>query len=556
MNRRLRRLVILLRPVALGLVLLVGLMALARGADIAPSRLETSPDVQDLIVLGPTRPLVLRLRITIDGLPFREVWQERFDELFDAHDRDGDGRITVEQGDLVARDMNGGVRGTPRSVARDSLLRTLAAEDQNVDRKILADYIRQILPPFSLYSRALITRSAGMALFPLLDTNQDYQLSEAELAAAEDQLKQRDFNDDGVITAFELILDPAAIADASDSSGGDYGTSQEEPAFLLGRSVAPEDVVQRLLKRYDRNDDGAITLTESEREMVLPEVVARRLDRDGDGRLNREELAAFADREPDIELGVALGQVSARERRSNRQRVQVEDGWRVRQKLLRGYDLQLGDVEIDLTLNNRNPQQADLYSFTVTDRDDNQYVDRQEAENSGISAAAFAAMEVDGDQKVTEGAFNSFLAEQTAAASVRLQLQVFDRGQDLFSLLDVDANGVLSPRELRTAANLLLVEDKNGDGMLNGSEIPQRLLFELVRGADPPPDEARLQAGHVAMSTSEALSTGPLWFRKMDRNNDGDLTPQEFIGSPETFEKLDANGDGLIDVDEAEAFNN
>ena len=547
MNRVFRRAALLLGP-----IVAIALARFASGADEAPSS-SPAPDVQDLIVLGPTRPLVLRLHVTIDGKPFREVWQARFDELFDAQDRDGDGRLTVDQGDLVARDMNGGVRGTPKSVAGDSLLRSQAAEDQTVDRAVLAAYIQKILPPFSLYGRALITRSAGLALFPLLDTNQDYQLSEAELAAAEKQLKQRDFNDDGVVTAFELILDPAAIADAADPNGGGYGTPQEEPALLLGPGVAAEDVAKRLLERYDRSADGALSVAEGERELVLPETIAGKLDRDGDGRLGREELASFANRDPDIELAIALGKVSARERRGNRQRVQVEDGWRVRQKLLRGYDLQLGDVEIDLTLNNRNPEQADLYSFTVTDRDDNEYVDAQEAQASEISATAFAAMDVDSDKKVNEGEFNSFLAEQTAAASVRLQMQVFDRGQDLFSLLDVDVSGMLSPRELRTAANILVVEDKNGDGMLNGSEIPQRLLLELVRGADPPPDEARLQAGHIAMSTNEALSSGPLWFRKMDRNNDADLTPQEFIGAPTTFEKIDANGDGLIDVDEAEA---
>jgi Ca2+-binding EF-hand superfamily protein len=548
MNRVLRRAALLVVP-----IVAIGLVPFASGADEAPASSSATPDVQDLIVLGPTRPLILRLHITIDGQPFRQVWQQRFEELFDSQDSDGDGRLTVEQGDLVARDMNGGVRETPKSVARDSLLRTQAAADQTVDRAVLAAYVQKILPPFSLYGRPLITRSAGLALFPLLDTNQDYQLSETELAAAEEQLKQRDFNDDGVVTAFELILDPAAIADAADPGGGDYGTPQEEPALLLGPGVSGEDVAKRLLERYDRNDDGAIRLAEGDREMVLPEPIAARLDRDSDGSLSREELAAFVDREPDVELGIALGQVSARERRGNRQRVQVEDGWRVRQKLLRGYDLQLGDVEIDLTLNNRNPQQADLYSFTVTDRDDNQYVDLQEAQNSEISADAFAAMDTDDDKKVNEGEFNSFLSEQTAAASVRLQMQVFDRGQDLFSLLDVDVNGVLSPRELRTASNILVVEDKNGDGMLNGSEIPQRLLLELVRGADPPPDEARLKAGHIAVSTNEALSSGPLWFRKMDRNNDTDLTPQEFIGTPATFRKLDANADGLIDVDEAEA---
>ena len=45
---------------------------------------------------------------------------------------------------------------------------------------------------------------------------------------------------------------------------------------------------------------------------------------------------------------------------------------------------------------------------------------------------------------------------------------------------------------------------------------------------------------------------GPLWFRKMDRNGDGDVSPLEFLGTPEQFRKIDADGDGLIDVTEAE----
>jgi len=39
----------------------------------------------------------------------------------------------------------------------------------------------------------------------------------------------------------------------------------------------------------------------------------------------------------------------------------------------------------------------------------------------------------------------------------------------------------------------------------------------------------------------------------MDRNNDGDLSPQEFIGPLSAFQKLDTNGDSLVDREEAEA---
>ena len=45
---------------------------------------------------------------------------------------------------------------------------------------------------------------------------------------------------------------------------------------------------------------------------------------------------------------------------------------------------------------------------------------------------------------------------------------------------------------------------------------------------------------------------GPVWFQRMDRNMDGDLTWKEFLGPRHVFEALDADGDGLIDPQEAE----
>jgi hypothetical protein len=39
----------------------------------------------------------------------------------------------------------------------------------------------------------------------------------------------------------------------------------------------------------------------------------------------------------------------------------------------------------------------------------------------------------------------------------------------------------------------------------------------------------------------------------MDRNGDGEVSPEEFLGSREQFDKLDLNHDGLIDTAEAAA---
>ena len=60
-------------------------------------------------------------------------------------------------------------------------------------------------------------------------------------------------------------------------------------------------------------------------------------------------------------------------------------------------------------------------------------------------------------------------------------------------------------------------------------------------------------AGAFAGSRGTVAATkGPLWFRKMDRNGDGDVSSREFLGTPADFRRIDTNGDGLIDAEEAE----
>jgi hypothetical protein len=41
--------------------------------------------------------------------------------------------------------------------------------------------------------------------------------------------------------------------------------------------------------------------------------------------------------------------------------------------------------------------------------------------------------------------------------------------------------------------------------------------------------------------------SGPVWFQRMDRNNDGDLIFNEFFGPLMIFNELDADGDELLD---------
>jgi len=529
---------------------------LARG-EVAESQSNViaSPDAQDMLFLGPMRPLLWRLHITVDGKPFRQIWLDRFEGLFAQEDRDHDGRVTVEQAEAIEREMNGSMREVPKASSDVSALRAAAQPAGTLDRTTLLTHIEKSLPPLEVHRRAVVDRGSALALFPLLDLDRNHQLSAAELGDAEAQLFQRDFNDDRVITGAELILDPNAIAAAADPRTAERNLeASESPLLAVDAHTPPVQIAEKLLKYYDRNRDGQLTTNAPDLEIKLPRAVLSQLDTSGDGALDGTELAKFADRRPDLELSFAMGRVNARESRKRAQPSERE--FRVRQTLERGYDLRLGEANILFKRNNRDPQEAsDPATFRTYDRDNNSYLDESEAGTGGLGKVTFAAMDADGDGKVFKAEFSTFMDRQNAAAATRLVLEVSDSGQDLFELLDIDQDGALSPRELRSAKEILNRADKNGDGMLNGDEIPQRLMFELVRGAEARSDQAMANQGprRPTRSTATASTSGPLWFRKMDRNNDADLSPHEFLGPREAFDKLDANRDGLVDREEAEA---
>lgn len=510
---------------------------------------QSSPDAQDVIFLGPTRPLLLRLRVEIDGKPFRQVWQERFDELFALEDHDRDGRVDFDEASAVERDMNGGLRDSGASGLKSLF------EGETIARPALAAHIERTLPPFSVYRRAVIAQGSALALFPLLDTDGDQRLSRAELEAAERQLRQRDFDDNGAITGSELILDPNAIAAAADPASADARLTADEGSVMaiLG-TTTPEQIAEKLLKRYDRDRDGRLSTAGAELEVNLPAPLVARLDRNGCGTLGPDELGAFCDRPADLELSFALGRAApARARSRSRSTSTSSREFRVRKTLKDGYELKLGEADVDIKRENRDPRQADLVEMRTYDRDSNGYLDPAEASANNIGKSAFAAMDNDGNGKVFKGELTSFMTRQNAAAAARLQLQVKDLGQDLFSVLDTDMDGILSARELRSASRVLDTEDKNSDGSLGFDEVPARVEMELVRGVDERTDAETRITRRATRSTAQPNTSGPLWYRKMDRNNDGDLSPQEFIGPLSAFQKLDTNGDSLVDRDEAEA---
>jgi hypothetical protein len=164
-------------------------------------------------------------------------------------------------------------------------------------------------------------------------------------------------------------------------------------------------------------------------------------------------------------------------------------------------------------------------------------------------------MDADGDGKVFAAESAAYFARQIDLTDSRVIMSTFVEGRNLFDILDVNRDGRLNRREFGAAADRLGHWDVDSDSQLSVDEIPAVVRVEFGRAtADI---IAAPQGAAPTMQTGAAPSTttsGPVWFQKMDRNQDGDVSEREFLGPPSAFETLDRNGDRLIDGTEAKAL--
>ena len=139
------------------------------------------------------------------------------------------------------------------------------------------------------------------------------------------------------------------------------------------------------------------------------------------------------------------------------------------------------------------------------------------------------------------------------ASATRCDVVLHDLGHGFFESLDRNRDGRIGLREIRAAADTLRKMRKPGQTVLRATDPPRRLHLEVIRGSFQ-----LFGTGGTGESTVPRVAAaarapvGPIWFQRMDRNLDGDLTWKEFLGPRHVFEELDADGDGLIDPQEAE----
>jgi Ca2+-binding EF-hand superfamily protein len=558
------------------LPLALSLLPLLAAQDKAPpgSPPLSSGDVQDMIFLGEERPVFIRLHVLVDGRPFRDAfeaaWQDYLKQLFRYLDRDGDGFLSPQEAEraptptlLLPGAASGDLGGAVNFAFNFRVL------DTNGDGKVSLDELAAYYRDYGggafraqFGAGAAAARNQDSILFERLDRNKDGKLTKDELAAAA-SLMRLDLDGDEMLTPQELLGNPTPTSTPGTPTA--QSASPAEPAFfLIASDDSASELADKLLARYGRRIGKANAESLSRKEIGLDDATFDRLDVNHDGKLDADELAKFTQRFADLELIVRLGKTEPGEALLDLFApggVPSPLASAVR-KTSDGISLYLGRTVIELVRNEGrvrllpNDRQFYLDQFTAADAARKGFVERNEARQNRFLAPSFDVIDRSGSFKAFEKDLVEYLDlvqdRYARALACRPALLASGEGRGLFDLLDKDRDGRLSLRELRDAPQVLARLDRGDAGSTTREDIPRnyRLAFSLGQ-----PSLNRHGGNTVVVvphAAREPLGVGPLWFRKMDRNHDGDVSANEFLGPPEEFERLDTNKDGLISVEEAE----
>jgi len=504
---------------------------------------ERTPHQERVLILAPETPVFLTLELDSGSQNIGAIRQKFADTQFRRVDKDDNGRITGTEVEAWK------AAGRPDPFLAPILAKLETGEETSKER--FRELVEDALgAPFQVVAdRKRLDQTVD--LLPMLDRDRDGRLSADEVRDGLAILRSTDFDDDESLSVAELQPFPRSMVEARRQQA-----AIEAPDVPVLSLTSPQDrkiAADRILRIYRGKDSAAVPLTR-----LSPDnrPTLRAADTNGNQELDQEELTAWLETKPsDAVLTVGIDRNRVKAQDASLSKVVVPGASTIASRP----SLVVGGMTVDFVAKNNRVDQADntyfyKLDFRRGDTDKNGYLDEAEFAASGMNGLAFATVDADVNKQVTLAEIVEYANVNGQVAQAKLVVMVGDEARSLFQILDADLDRRLTMREFSKAPGALQPLDRDHNGLAS-TELVSRYRLRFQYGT---PDRMQRRGMDDAMATGVPIArtlptSGPTWFRRMDRNQDGDLSWREFLGERGTFDQLDTDKNGMIDLDEAMA---